>query len=139
MAGRLIIDTDTAVDDAQAILMAVLSESVDVEALTVVAGNVEFEYQVENSKYALDLGGAEDVPVYEGRTDRFSRSSDTPTTSTARAGSGATSSPTRAFPRPKGTPPTPSSTSPASRQERSLSPASVRSRTSRSRSNANRT
>lgn len=66
MAGRLIIDTDTAVDDAQAILMAVLSESVDVEALTVVAGNVEFEYQVENSKYALDLGGAEDVPVYEG-------------------------------------------------------------------------
>lgn len=67
MTRRLIIDTDTAVDDAQAILMAVRSDAVAVEALTVVAGNVEFEYQVENAKYALDVGGvAEDVPVYEG-------------------------------------------------------------------------
>jgi purine nucleosidase len=66
VAQRLIIDTDTAADDAQAILMAVLADSVDVEALTVVAGNVEFDYQVENAKYALELAGSEGVPVYEG-------------------------------------------------------------------------
>jgi purine nucleosidase len=34
--------------------------------VTVVAGNVEFEYEVENAKYTLDLVGRSDVPVYEG-------------------------------------------------------------------------
>jgi purine nucleosidase len=64
---RAIIDTDTAGDDAMAILMAALSDRLDVEGLTVVAGNVPFDYQVENAKYALDLAGvADDVPVYEG-------------------------------------------------------------------------
>ncbi|MFC7019541.1 MULTISPECIES: nucleoside hydrolase [Haloarcula] len=67
MAQKLIIDTDTAVDDALAVLMALCAGSVTVEALTVVAGNVEFEYEVENVKYTLDLAGrAESVPVYEG-------------------------------------------------------------------------
>ncbi|WP_256557171.1 nucleoside hydrolase [Haloarcula marina] len=67
MVQRLIIDTDTAGDDTQAILMAVLADSVAVEALTVVAGNVEFDYEVENAKYTLELADAADsVPVYEG-------------------------------------------------------------------------
>ncbi|MBX0323948.1 nucleoside hydrolase [Halomicroarcula sp. F13] len=67
MVQRLIIDTDTAGDDTQAILMAALADSVDVEALTIVAGNVEFDYEVENAKYTLDLAGVADaVPVYEG-------------------------------------------------------------------------
>jgi purine nucleosidase len=39
---------------------------VTVDAVTVVAGNVEFEYEVENAKYTLDLLGRDDVPVYEG-------------------------------------------------------------------------
>ncbi|WP_101297600.1 nucleoside hydrolase [Halegenticoccus soli] len=63
---RVIIDTDTAGDDALAILMAVLSDRLDVDGVTVVAGNVEFDYQVENAKYALRLAGADDVPVHEG-------------------------------------------------------------------------
>jgi purine nucleosidase len=67
MTRRVIIDTDTAGDDAMAILVAALADSVDVEALTVVAGNVEFEHQVENAKYTLQLAdAADDVPVYEG-------------------------------------------------------------------------
>ena len=64
---KLVVDTDTAGDDTQAVLMAALADSLDLEALTVVAGNVEFDYEVENAKYTLDLAdAAADVPVYEG-------------------------------------------------------------------------
>ncbi|WP_135304291.1 nucleoside hydrolase [Haloarcula amylovorans] len=67
MGQRLIIDTDTAGDDSQALLMAALADSIDIEAVTIVAGNVEFDYEVENAKYTLDLAGmADSVPVYEG-------------------------------------------------------------------------
>ncbi|ESP87418.1 nucleoside hydrolase [Candidatus Halobonum tyrrellensis] len=67
MTRKLVIDTDTAGDDTQALLMAALADSVDLEALTVVAGNVEFDYEVENAKYTLDMAGvADEVPVYEG-------------------------------------------------------------------------
>ncbi|SFL14433.1 purine nucleosidase [Halogranum rubrum] len=63
---RVVVDTDTAGDDTQALLMAVASDRVSVEAVTIVGGNVEFEYEVENAKYTLQLADAEDVPVYEG-------------------------------------------------------------------------
>jgi purine nucleosidase len=63
---RVIVDTDTAGDDTQAILMTLLSERATVEGLTVVAGNVEFDYEVENAKYTLGLADRTDVPVYEG-------------------------------------------------------------------------
>jgi len=67
MGRRVLLDTDTAGDDTMGILVAALADSVDLEALTIVAGNVEFDYQVENAKYTLDLAGkADDVPVYEG-------------------------------------------------------------------------
>ncbi len=66
MARRVIIDTDTAGDDTQAILLACLTERLSVDAVTIVAGNVPFDRQVENAKYTLSLVGAERTPVYEG-------------------------------------------------------------------------
>ncbi|MFC7214667.1 nucleoside hydrolase [Saliphagus sp. GCM10025334] len=63
---RLIVDTDTAGDDSQALVLAACSNRVALEGVTICAGNVPFEYQVENAKYTLDLAGAGDVPVYEG-------------------------------------------------------------------------
>lgn len=64
---RLIVDTDTAGDDTQAILLTALSDRIDLEAVTVVCGNVPFDYQVENAKYTLEHAGvAEKVPVHEG-------------------------------------------------------------------------
>ncbi|KDE60041.1 nucleoside hydrolase [Halostagnicola sp. A56] len=64
---RLIVDTDTAGDDTQALLLAALSDRVSLEGVTICAGNVPFECQVENAKYTLDLAGvAEEVSVYEG-------------------------------------------------------------------------
>jgi purine nucleosidase len=64
---RLLIDTDTASDDAVALLLALRTPGVAVEAITVVAGNVEVEQGVQNALYTVDLAGG-DVPVYAGRT-----------------------------------------------------------------------
>ncbi len=69
-ARRVIIDTDTAGDDSQALLLAATSDRIDIEGVTICAGNVEFDYEVENAKYTLDLAGvADDVTVYEGARD----------------------------------------------------------------------
>ena len=43
---RVIVDTDTAGDDTQALVMALESRRLTVDAVTVVAGNVEFDYEV---------------------------------------------------------------------------------------------
>jgi len=63
---RVIVDTDTAGDDTQALLYACLSERLAVEAVTIVSGNVPFDYEVENAKYTLQLAEATEIPVYEG-------------------------------------------------------------------------
>lgn len=63
---RVIVDTDTAGDDTQALLLACLTDRLAVEAVTIVAGNVPFDRQVENAKYTLSLLEGPDPPVYEG-------------------------------------------------------------------------
>ncbi len=62
---HLIIDTDTASDDAVAIMMAVAANNVTIDALTIVAGNVSMPQASINARYTLELCQA-DVPVYEG-------------------------------------------------------------------------
>ena len=62
---RFLIDTDTASDDAVALIMALRYPNVKVEAITVVAGNVPMKQGVQNSLYTLELCG-QSVPVYEG-------------------------------------------------------------------------
>jgi purine nucleosidase len=64
---RLLIDTDTASDDAVALLLAQRTAGVDVEAITVVAGNVPVEQGVQNALYTVELAGKR-TPVYAGRT-----------------------------------------------------------------------
>src|SRR3989440_6027526 len=64
---RLLIDTDTASDDAVALLLALRTPGVQVDAITVVAGNVPVEQGVQNALYTVELAGAE-TPVYAGRT-----------------------------------------------------------------------
>ncbi|MCL4858937.1 MAG: nucleoside hydrolase [Caldilineaceae bacterium] len=62
---RFIIDTDTASDDAVAILMALQWPAVQVDAITVVAGNVPLAQGSLNARYTVELCGRE-TPVYEG-------------------------------------------------------------------------
>ena len=59
------IDTDTASDDAVAILMALRSPDVNVLGLSVVAGNVPVEKGAKNARYTVELCGKE-TPVYMG-------------------------------------------------------------------------
>jgi len=62
---RLIIDTDTASDDAVALMMATARADVTVDAITVVAGNVGLEQASRNARYVLELCNA-NIPVYNG-------------------------------------------------------------------------
>ena len=70
---RVIVDTDTATDDALALLVLGLSTRTEIEAVTVVCGNVAFDRQVENAKYALSLASV-DAPVYEGERTPLEKS-----------------------------------------------------------------
>jgi inosine-uridine nucleoside N-ribohydrolase len=63
---RVIIDTDPGVDDAMAILLALNSPELKVEALTVVPGNVEAAQGLENALKLLSLAGRCDVLVAGG-------------------------------------------------------------------------
>lgn len=65
MSRTFIIDTDTASDDAVALLMALRHPDVRVAAITTVAGNVELEQATRNALYAVELSGV-DAPVYMG-------------------------------------------------------------------------
>lgn len=62
---RFLIDTDTASDDAVAILMALRTPGIRVEAITIVSGNVPVEQGTKNALNTVELCGA-DVPVYVG-------------------------------------------------------------------------
>lgn len=62
---RFLIDTDTASDDAVALVMALGHTDVEVEAITVVAGNVPVDQGVQNALYTLELC-REAVPVFRG-------------------------------------------------------------------------
>jgi len=59
------IDTDTASDDAVAILMALRTADVNVVGISVVAGNVPVEKGAKNARYTVELCGKE-TPVYLG-------------------------------------------------------------------------
>jgi len=63
---RVIIDTDPGVDDAMAILLALNSPELKVEALTVVPGNVEAWQGLENALKIVSLAGRCDLPVAAG-------------------------------------------------------------------------
>ncbi len=67
---RLIIDTDTAGDDVFSLLLALGDPRAQLEAITVVCGNVRFEQEVENALYTVEMAGRSgEVPVYAGCTD----------------------------------------------------------------------
>lgn len=65
MSRTFLIDTDTASDDAVALIMALRATDVRVAAITVVAGNVPVQQATRNALYTVELCGAS-VPVYSG-------------------------------------------------------------------------
>ena len=65
MRRTFLIDTDTASDDAVALIMALRAPDVDVRAITIVAGNVPVEQGARNALYTAELCGT-DAPVFVG-------------------------------------------------------------------------
>jgi purine nucleosidase len=68
----MLIDTDTASDDAVALIMAARWPDVEIKAVTVVAGNVPVDRGVRNALYTLELCGSE-APVYSGSAEPLRR------------------------------------------------------------------
>ncbi len=62
---RMIIDTDAGVDDAEAILLALMHPDVQIEAITTVCGNVSLVHVIPNVFTTLDVM-KRSIPVYRG-------------------------------------------------------------------------
>ena len=73
----IVVDTDTASDDAIAIVLAVRDPAVELRAVTVVAGNVPLDLAVRNAIVTLDLCGGETIPVHAGCDRPLARPLDT--------------------------------------------------------------
>lgn len=68
MGRKFIIDTDTAGDDTSAILTAL--HYFDVKGVTMVSGNIDFDQQVENALYTIEISNPDAyVPVFKGHRD----------------------------------------------------------------------
>lgn len=63
----LIIDCDTGIDDALALLLACASPEADIRAVTCVAGNVGARQVADNTRAVLELAGRGDIEVAAGR------------------------------------------------------------------------
>ncbi|MFE2046528.1 nucleoside hydrolase [Streptomyces sp. NPDC059477] len=64
-ARKILIDSDTAVDDAPGILSCLVDPDVEVVGITTLAGNVALRHTTANALRALDLTGVQ-VPVVPG-------------------------------------------------------------------------
>lgn len=69
-ARRIIIDTDMGGDDAAAIILAAKSPSIQIEGVTVVAGNVDLEQATKNALATLEIVGL-NAQVYKGADKSF--------------------------------------------------------------------
>ena len=62
---KIIIDTDTATDDAAALLIALAQPDTEILAVTTVAGNIPLEKGTRNALMTMETAGRE-IPVYPG-------------------------------------------------------------------------
>src|ERR1700736_1519983 len=63
---RVILDTDPGVDDALALLLAMRSPELHIEAITAVAGNVPLDLTLPNALRMVEIAGRTDIPVAPG-------------------------------------------------------------------------
>ena len=63
----LILDVDTGIDDALALLYAAASPDAELVAVTCVSGNVDAQQVAQNTLAVLELAGRGDVEVALGR------------------------------------------------------------------------
>ncbi len=62
----VVMDVDTGIDDAFALLLAVRHPEIDLRAVTCVAGNTGVAQVTANTRYVLDAAGAGEIPIGRG-------------------------------------------------------------------------
>jgi purine nucleosidase len=72
MKRKFWIDTDTASDDAVALIMAFMHPGIEVVGLSIVAGNVPLDMGMQNALYTAELCAAT-APIYVGAAKPLSR------------------------------------------------------------------
>ncbi len=92
---RVILDVDPGIDDAIAILLALRSPELKVQALTTVAGNVTVDRSSENALRVLALARRTDIPVARGAARPLRKELVTATYGMDRTGSAGSSYPGR--------------------------------------------
>ena len=63
---RIIIDTDTGSDDAIALIMALKSPEINIEAITTLSGNCELNQATKNALMTIEITNSVFPPVYKG-------------------------------------------------------------------------
>jgi len=72
----IILDCDPGHDDAIAILLALASPELDLQAVTTVSGNQTVDKTTDNALRVLELAGRAAIPVYAGADAPFVRRRD---------------------------------------------------------------
>lgn len=70
---KIVLDIDTGIDDALAILLALNSPELDLIACTTVSGNTTVSQATTNTLAVLELAGRSDIPVATGATRPLTR------------------------------------------------------------------
>jgi len=70
---RILLDVDTGIDDAMAIVFALNSPSVHLEAVTTTYGNIDVASATRNTLQVLEAAGRGDVPVAAGASRALTR------------------------------------------------------------------
>ena len=81
---KVVIDCDTGVDDAMALLLCL--KRLDVLGITTVGGNVGLQNTQRNTRYVTEIAGRTDVPVLPGTQSPCWSPFRTPPMSTVREG-----------------------------------------------------
>lgn len=73
MATKVLMDVDTGIDDALALLLAVQSPEIELIGCTTVAGNVTVEETTRNTLGVLQVAGRSDIPIARGAARPLTR------------------------------------------------------------------
>ncbi|WDH82402.1 nucleoside hydrolase [Paenibacillus urinalis] len=71
----ILLDVDTGIDDALAIMLAVQTRKDDIACITTVCGNVSLDQATENTCKILEFMQADQIPVYRGSESPLIRKS----------------------------------------------------------------
>ncbi len=73
MKPDIVIDTDPGHDDAMALMLGIMSQKLEIKAITTVCGNSTIQNTTRNAQWALDLLQCKKIPIYSGSAKPLKR------------------------------------------------------------------